>query len=97
MTVHSIIVDAGFGGCVLAARMSWEPSHTVMLFEAGPDYSSDAELPSGVCTGFNPTSTHDCGYVCEPGFGIPPIARKARGWMFYDECSVCTARFAGRL
>ena len=55
-----IVVGAGSSGCALAARASEDPNRTVLLLEAGPDYSDLSALPFDLMNGHNNSySAHD--------------------------------------
>lgn len=63
----TIIVGAGSAGCVLAARLSADPTRKVLLLEAGGDQPLDSKIPSNWVTLFN--TDVDWGYhtIAQPG------------------------------
>jgi choline dehydrogenase len=48
MTYDVIIAGAGASGAILAARLTEDPSRSVLLIEAGPDFPTIEELPEEI-------------------------------------------------
>lgn len=88
-----VVVGAGSAGCVLAARLA-QRGASVLLLEAGPDYSSQSSLPPDIADARMPTFSHDWGYSSAPG-GIGRELPLARGRLV-GGCSATNACFALR-
>ncbi len=65
-----IIIGAGSAGCAIAARASEDPNRTVLLLDAGPDYSAIAETPYDLLNSHNNSyQAHDWGLTHQPTRG----------------------------
>ena len=70
MKYDHIIIGAGSAGCVLASRLSEDPDVSILLIEAGPDYSDFESVPDDVKYGNNmwrsAYGNHSWGYPAFP-------------------------------
>ena len=77
-----IIAGGGSAGCVVAARLSEDPSVSVLVIEAGPDFPTVEQLPKDIHNAFAVSvQDHDCHYTAEafPGRTIDYARGKCTG------------------
>jgi choline dehydrogenase len=81
-----LVLGGGSAGCVLASRLSEDPSRRVCLVEAGPDYSPEisGKWPADILDGRLPATSHDWSDADE----TLPVARILGGCSAHNMCTL---------
>jgi choline dehydrogenase len=65
MRYHDIVIGAGSAGGAIAARLSEDPARSVLVLEAGPDYTSVDAMPNDLLKPWVSWRDHDWGFKAE--------------------------------
>ena len=71
MKYDVVVIGAGSAGCVLATRLTEDPQRSVLLLEAGPDYTDLESYPDDLKYGYDQTASavnapHNWSFVGTP-------------------------------
>ena len=102
MKYDVIVIGGGSAGCVLATRLTEDANRSVLLLEAGPEYTSMEQYPDDLKYGYNQTASavnapHNWSFLGTPttqqgdSMPIPTSATTFTGLMVPYRCAAINA------